>query len=112
MKKLLFAITMALSFTSAFANATPAPADKCAQKAANVIAKKGSSRGETTTIKNISLAGSNQDYVGYNIAVSVSTNNGVSFDQVCQIIMKTSNCSYDNTFGCAATLEQLDTAQD
>jgi hypothetical protein len=106
MKKLIFAITMTLAFTSVFANANPA-VQKCAQKAADVIAKKGVTRGETTTVSNVSVSGANQDYVGYYVDVVVSLRNGVSFKQVCEIIMKTSNCSYDNTYGCAATLKDL-----
>lgn len=112
MKKLIFAITMMLAFTSTFANANSTAAQKCATKAAEVIATKGISRGETTTIKNISLSGANQEYVGYYIDAVVTLRNGVSFNQVCEIIMKTSNCSYDGTYGCAATLKELNAAQD
>lgn len=80
---------------------------KCMDKAGKVILKKGQSRGETATLRWITPIGETDKYEGYNVFVTVNGRN-VSYDQVCRIIMKKSNCSYDNTYGCASTLEELD----
>ena len=103
MTALLASVLLIASFGSYAAGSM-----KCIEKAEEVILKKGKSRGETTTLRGINLMGSNDKYEGYDVFVTVTTRRGMSFNQVCRIILKKSNCSYDNTYGCAATVEELD----
>lgn len=102
MKNIICLIIALTSFTT-FAQ----DSQKCMEKAEKVILKKGQYRGETATLRWTSPIGENEKYVGYDVYVTVNARN-VSFNQVCRIIMKKSNCSYDNTYGCASSVEELD----
>ena len=101
--KNVICLMIALTSFTAFAQ----DSQRCMAKAEKVILKKGNSRGETTTLRWTSLMGENDKYIGYDVYVTVNARN-VSFDQVCRIIMKKSNCSYDNTYGCASSALELD----
>ncbi|KYG68001.1 hypothetical protein AZI87_01645 [Bdellovibrio bacteriovorus] len=80
---------------------------KCEERAKSVILSKGLHRGEKAVLDRIHLFASNQNYEGYHVFVTVNLRSGTSFKQVCEIIMQSSNCSYDDTFGCAASVDDL-----
>ncbi len=101
--KNIICLIIALSSLSALAQ----DSKRCMAKAENVILNKGQYRGETTTLRWTSPSGENDKYEAYDVYVTVDARKG-SFDQVCRIIMKKSNCSYDNTYGCASRVEELD----
>lgn len=104
--KNIICLIFALSSYAAFSQSSP----QCMEKAEKVIIKKGQHRGETATLRWTTLIGENERYVGYNVYVTVNARN-MSFDQVCRIIMKKSNCSYDKTYGCASSVEELDSEE-
>lgn len=107
MKNSIYALVfMAICFAvPAFAEANDA---KCVERAVKVILNKGKSRGEQASFQSIELFNSNAEHEGYYVFLKVIPRNSSSFEQVCQIIMKSSNCSYDKTFACAKNLKDLE----
>lgn len=102
MKFLGLLIFVFMSSTAVFARE-----HKCQAKAVQVILSKRVNYGEINTFLSATeLTSKDPNWVGYDIAIQVKTRNGI-FNQVCRIVMKKSNCSYDNTYGCAATEEDL-----
>lgn len=85
---------------------------KCQEKAVRVILSKGVGRGDITTLKDVKAYSSDEmadkKYEAFDIFVNVKTTSGVSYDQVCRIILKKSNCSYNKTFGCASNTEIIE----
>lgn len=81
---------------------------KCMTKAMKVIEKKGTYRNEKTEVISISSKSTEAGYEQYYVGARVTPRNSAPFKQVCGIILKSSNCSYDQTYACAASVEELE----
>lgn len=77
-------------------------------KAMKVIAEKGLYRSEKTEVISILSKSTAAGYERYYVGARVTPRNSVSFKQICGIIFKTSNCSYDQTYACASSVEELE----
>lgn len=85
---------------------------KCMAKAMKVIEKKGTYRSEKTEVISISSKSIEAGYEQYYVGARVTPRNSSPYKQICGIIFKTSNCSYDQTFACASSVEELESLFD
>lgn len=103
MKFLGLLIFVFMSSTAVFARE-----HKCQAKAVKVILSKGVKYGDINTFLSATeWTSKDPNWVGFDVYIQVNTSNNKTFNQVCRIAMKKSNCSYDNTYGCEATEEDL-----